>query len=366
MTAGAGSGDTSTGRIPAVNSYNEWDPLEEVIVGVVEGACVPTWHVMLQATMPERHWDFFRRNGGRPFPQDQIDAANKDLDEFVHLLEAEGVTVRRPEPLDFSSPFVTPDWYSAGGLYAAMPRDGLLVIGDEIIETPMAWRSRYFEVHAFRPLLQDYFRKGARWTAAPRPRLHDDFYRVGYSGPADHAIDYVITETEPTFDAADCMRCGRDIFVQRSHVTNDFGVEWLRRHLGDRYRVHVLTFNDKHPMHIDATFLPLAPGKVLINLERVEALPPIFRGWDALPAPPSCIPDSHTLYMTSAWLSINVFMLDEERVIVERQEEPLIVALKKWGLKPILCNFRNFNTFGGSFHCATLDIRRRGALQSYF
>jgi len=26
----------------------------------------------------------------------------------------------------------------------------------------------------------------------------------------------------------------------------------------------------------------------------------------------------------------------------------------------------NYKPFGGSFHCATLDIRRRGTLQSYF
>jgi glycine amidinotransferase len=59
-------------------------------------------------------------------------------------------------------------------------------------------------------------------------------------------------------------------------------------------------------------------------------------------------------------------MLDEHRVIVEKQDELMIRALKDFGFQPILCNFRNFNTFGGSFHCATLDIRRRGELQSYF
>ena len=50
-----------------VNSFNEWDPLEEVIVGVVDGATVPTWHVTLQATMPEDQQEFYLRNGGRPF-----------------------------------------------------------------------------------------------------------------------------------------------------------------------------------------------------------------------------------------------------------------------------------------------------------
>jgi len=33
---------------------------------------------------------------------------------------------------------------------------------------------------------------------------------------------------------------------------------------------------------------------------------------------------------------------------------------------PIPCAFLNYGPFGGSFHCATLDVRRRGALQSYF
>ena len=52
-------------------------------------------------------------------------------------------------------------------------------------------------------------------------------------------------------------------------------------------------------------------------------------------------------------------------IVVERQDEPMISALKRWGFKPVPCNFRNFNSFGGSFHCATLDVRRRGRLESY-
>jgi glycine amidinotransferase len=66
------------------------------------------------------------------------------------------------------------------------------------------------------------------------------------------------------------------------------------------------------------------------------------------------------------WANMNVLMLDEERVIVEKHQEPTITAFKKWGFKPIPCNFENYYPFLGSFHCATLDIRRRGELQSYF
>jgi glycine amidinotransferase len=349
-----------------VCSYNEWDPLEEMIVGVVDGAVVPPSHVTLRATLPSDQLEFFRHHAGKPFPPEQIAAAKRDLEELVHLLEGEGVKVRRPQPVNQLEPFGAPGWTSTG-LYAAMPRDLLLVVGDEIIECPMAWRSRYFEVAAYRPLLKEYFKGGARWSSGPRPELRDELYDYDFQDPREgEPARYVITEAEPTFDAADFIRCGRDLFAQKSNVTNDFGIEWLRRHLGDRYRIHVFEYADTHPMHIDATLMPLAPGKLLINPERVPQVPEIFKGWDVLRAPRPILPREHTLYMTSKWINMNVIMLDEKRVVVERSDEPMIAALASWGFTPLLCNFRSFNTFGGSFHCATLDVRRRGALQSYF
>ena len=68
----------------------------------------------------------------------------------------------------FASSYTTPD-FTSSGMYAAMPRDILTVVGDEIIEAPMAWRSRFFEYRAYRPLLKEYFKRGAKWTTAPKP-----------------------------------------------------------------------------------------------------------------------------------------------------------------------------------------------------
>ena len=62
---------------------------------------------------------------------------------------------------------------------------------------------------------------------------------------------------------------------------------------------------------------------------------------------------------------MNVVMLDEERVIVSKGEERLIAAFKKWGFTPIGCPFYDFETIGGGFHCASVDICRRGTLESY-
>lgn len=359
-------------QTPVVNSFNEWDLLEEVIVGNIEGASVPSWHICLKATMPENQWEFYQRLGGKPFPAELVKQAVRELEEFVHILESEGVTVRRPEKLDHNRSYSTPGWQSPGGLYAAMPRDVILVIGNEIIEAPMAWRSRYYEIDAYRPLIKEYFQKGAMWTAAPKPQLSDELYNYDYKEPAGNraggqgAVEYVITEWEPTFDAADFIRCGRDIFYQKSHVTNEFGINWLKRHLGDRFVLHEIQVNDPHPMHIDATFMPLAPGKLLLNPERIKKIPEMFKTWDIFYAPQPCLSGDHTLYMTSRWINMNVLMLDHQRVIVEKGEESIIKLLKEKGFKPIPCSFTSFNAFGGSFHCATLDTRRKGEFQSYF
>lgn len=352
---------------PPVSSHNEWDPLEEVIVGVIDGAAVPQWEVAVRATMPKRQRAFFERNAGGRFPEEFTRAAGGELDDFAAILSELGIRVVRPTPVDHGRPFASPAWQTAGGLYSAMPRDLLLVVGDTMIEAPMAWRSRYFEIEAYRPLLVDYFRRGANWISAPRPQLLDSSYDADYDDT--HPYDsgrYATREIEPTFDAADFVRCGRDIFAQRSHVTNRLGIEWVARHVGAGYRVHTLDTVDSAPMHIDASFVPLAPGKLLLNRARVTTLPAIFESWEVRYAPEPVLPAGHLLYMSSAWLSMNVLMVDPRRVVVEAGEAPLIALLESWGFETIRVPFRNVMRFGGGFHCVTADIRRAGDLESYF
>ena len=62
------------------------------------------------------------------------------------------------------------------GFYAAMPRDIWMVVGDEIIEAPLAWKSRFFEYKAYRNLAKDYFRRGARFTTAPKPEMTEELF----------------------------------------------------------------------------------------------------------------------------------------------------------------------------------------------
>jgi len=356
-------------------AWNEWDPLEEVIVGRVEGATVPPFTVEVKANTYEKNWDFFTRQGGQPFPQEHLNKAHAEIEEFCNVLRHEGVEVKRPEPMNFGADYKTPDFESTG-MYAAMPRDILITVGDEIIEAPMAWRARFFEYRAYRSLIKDYFRDGAKWTTAPKPQMSEDLYDHDY--PMKNAQDrhklaaqgkFVTTEFEPCFDAADFIRAGRDIFVQRSQVTNFMGIEWMRRHLSTKgIRVHTISFKDPNPMHIDATFNIIGPGLVLSNPDRPCNQIGWFEkaGWTVVKPPEPLMPDDHPLWMSSKWLSMNVLMLDPKRVMVESHETSIIKMFESLGIKTIPVSIRFANSLGGGFHCWTCDIRRRGTLETYF
>jgi glycine amidinotransferase len=150
-------------QVSPVNSHNEWDPLEEVIVGRLEGATIPSDHPVVTCNIPGMAARAQSLVAGFRYPKIMIEPAQRELDGFVALLQSLGIVVTRPEPVDHKKRFSTPEW-SSHGFCNSCPRDSMLVIGDEIIETPMVWPCRYFETHSYRPILKDYFRRGARWS----------------------------------------------------------------------------------------------------------------------------------------------------------------------------------------------------------
>ena len=109
----------------------------------------------------------------------------------------------------------------------------------------------------------------------------------------------------------------------------------MSRHLGERgYRVHKLSFSDPNPMHIDATFNIIGPGLVLSNPDRPCHQIDMFHkaGWTVVKPPTPLMPDTHPLWMSSKWLSMNVLMLDPTRVVVDKNE----TSTQKVGLKVII------------------------------
>ncbi len=351
----------------AVCSWNEWDPLREVIVGTARGAADMAYEPALSPYLPPGS---ARTAGGSAVPRALVDEAERQLDAFAELLQGLGITVRRPDPVDHAVPVATPDWSAAAGRANACPRDLLLVVGDRIIEAPMAQRARFFEYRAYRRLLVEYFRGGATWIAAPKPLMDDALYdERPRAGPFDFATAPLLNETEPAFDAASFVRFGRDIFWQPDLVSNRLGAEWVQRTLGPEFRVRTIRFRERLPSHIGTTLVPVRPGVVLVNPERpcVDGSYAFFEanGWRVVPAPLSARPGGNARDVSS-WISMNILMLDERTAVVERSEQPMIDLLKSLGCDVIPCAFDRVYPFGGSFHCCTTDIRREGTLQSYF
>jgi len=69
----------------------------------------------LQANTPDKVWDFYKTNSGRPFPPKHVARAVDEINEMCRILEHEGVTVRRPDIVDWSKPYKTPDFESHNG-----------------------------------------------------------------------------------------------------------------------------------------------------------------------------------------------------------------------------------------------------------
>ncbi|HLK63412.1 MAG TPA: hypothetical protein VKU19_08230 [Bryobacteraceae bacterium] len=354
-----------------VNSWNEWDPLQEVVVGTARGAADIAYEPALSPYFPAGPPDY--HSGGSRVPQELVDEGERQLDAFAHLLDGLGICVQRPDVVDHGSPVKTPDWSVPSGHANACPRDLLLVIGDEIIEAPMAQRARYFEFRPYRRLIKQYFRSGARWTTAPKSLMSEELYRrrdETKAGPFDFESESLLTEFEPAFDAACFTRFGRDIFWQPDLVSNDFGAEWLRRHLGPQFRIHRARFREPLPTHIDTTLVPVRPGVVLTNPHRpcVDHTLELFHenGWRTVPAPPSVRTGRAPSRDVSNWISMNILMLDERTAVVEQSERPMMDLLRSLGCEVVPCAFDRVYPFGGGFHCCTADIRREGTLQSYF
>lgn len=345
-----------------VSSNNEWDCLEEVIVGRVDNAHLPEWDEINRFSMPPGEWEDLPQALGlkscRRFPDESVSKAQRALGNLVEALQTHGVTVRYPEKYEFDRAYSTPKWRSSTGFNAANPRDSLLVVGNTIIEAPMADRGRYFERFAYRSLLKEYFASGASWVAAPIPELVDINYDADFK---NNGCAYVLTENEPLFDAADFLRCGKTLFCQKSHVTNQSGIDWLRNFLGSSYEVRVLESQDPYAVHIDTTLMPLAPGKMLVNPEKIDLkkVPAVLSDWELLEAPLPIKMPLKARGFVSDWISINVLNLDKKKVLVEAGQLALIDKLDYWGFTPVPVDFADYYPFGGGLHCATLDIRRK-------
>lgn len=335
-----------------LHSRNEWGRLRSVIVGRADNARVPTDDVSLRAINYAGGEARAIRHG--PYPDIVIDEANEDLEALCSVFSDAGVSVHRPAVPRTDLRHAAGSWQS-DGYYAYCPRDGLLVVGDTVIESPMVLRARYTDAFAYRHILQAAMCDGARWIAAPRPQLRDELYDE--FADRDHKS---LRNLEPVFDAANVLRADEDLLFLESNSGNELGAQWLQSALGSGYRVHFLRGIYSY-MHLDSTISLLRPGVALLNPARLDAgnLPAFFENWRILWCPEPVDIGYHPPYAhASVWIGMNLLMLDERTAIVEQSQLPLIRILEAEGFGVIPVPLRHARTLGGAVHCVTLDLHR--------
>ena len=264
------------------------------------------------------------------------------------------------------------------------PRDTFSILGNTILEAPMSWRCRYFESQVYHNQLLTLWKKdkNIRWIQPPKSPMKDNLYNSDYpiydinerQNCANNYIYMLNNNAEPVFDAADIIRCGKDLFVQNGFTTNKTGIDWITREFSNQFRIHeTLLENNTAPTHLDAELTILRPGLMMTCPEKpiennlLNKITNEENEWELFDAPNPVNNKMDDGCFSSKWLSMNILSIDENTVIVEKKEKPLIDILENtYGFRVIPIDFFDAYMFGGGFHCQTLDLYRDGTQKSYF
>ena len=306
-----------------INSYNEWDPLEEIVVGTATHANWPTNDPVFAREGEKTAWKETPVPTG-PVPQWIIDEANEDLDELATTLTKLGVVVHRPRDMNFPE---------LGGMYNYCPRDRLLVAGSTVIDPAMMYPCRDMEINA----LSFVTDRAEQVLTMPR-------------------------DSGMVLDAANILRLGRDKYLfLESASGNRQAWYWLMANLPPTTSMEVCNFYAG--VHIDSTIVPLREGLVLLNGARVtkSTCPQVFDDWECIYVN-DVVPQGFYEYpYASKWIAMNMLVVDPHTVIVDSAQHDLMELLTKKDFTVIPRTLRHSRTLGGGFHCVTLDLRRRHA-----
>jgi scyllo-inosamine-4-phosphate amidinotransferase 1 len=303
-----------------INSWNEWDPLEEVVVGIADYANWPSSDPVFAEEATKTLWTETPVPSGA-VPQWIVDEANEDLNQLANTLIQYGATVRRPEPMNF---------VERNGMYNYCPRDRLLIAGNTVVDVNMMYPCRNQEINALSKAIGD-----ARVISMPR----------------DQGM---------ILDAANICRLDHTWLFLESYSGNRAAYDWLCKQFPD---VIIELCNFYAGVHIDSTIVPLREGLVLLNGHRVNEsnCPTAFKNWQKIYAQDVVAQGFYQYPYASKWIALNMLVLDPYTVIVDRHQTQLIATLEKHKFTVIPLELRHSRTLGGGFHCVTLDTRRKHA-----
>lgn len=301
-----------------IYSVNEWDSLQEVVVGRADFANWPSNDPVFAKEKEKTTWTKTPVPSGS-VPDWIIDETNEDLDILAATLEQCGATVHRPKAINYQE---------RGGMYGYCPRDRLLIYGSTVIDPAMMYPCRDMEIEA----------------------LDDVIYRADtvYRMPRNEGM---------VLDAANTLRINDTILYLESASGNQKAARWLQNKLTN---VKIEICNFYSGVHIDSTIVPLREGLVMVNASRVnqENLPKVFNDWQVVWVDEVVEQGFYNYPYASKWIALNMLVVDPYTVIIDRHQINLIKIIESLNFTVIPLELRHSRTLGGGFHCVTLDLIR--------
>ena len=180
--------------------------------------------------------------------------------------------------------------------------------------------------------------------------------------------DFVTTEVEPMWDAADVMRMGKDLFIQHGLTANRTAMDWFQRYPRPPRARELPRRPVPDPHRRDLRAAAPGPDHQQPAAQAAEEQRAIFEpttGRSSTP-PSRRTPSRPRFCYSSVWLSMNCLVLDPKTVIVEASEVYQQEEMDKLGMNVIPVDLRGAYAFGGGLHCSTADVYREGECLDYF
>jgi glycine amidinotransferase len=314
-------------------AHHEWGKLREVVIGISPAEDFVVFHEDSQRWLLPDGEKFSRAHKGKRLIDVDPEWARRierQVDALAELVAREGVTIHRPQRLEGEErTFLAPNGEGA----QLFPRDGMIVIGDHVIDASLRLRCRQRERYGLRSIVQMAQQRGARWASVP----------LGSPGGVDG----------PFLEGGDTLLNGREIYVGISGCASDLaGVDWLQALLGDKYRVLAVAMKS-NVLHLDCVLALIKPGLLVYCPEKlIDGLPMSLRDWDKV-----------TVSVDEAnRLATNGLVLEEGRVIIDADNPRVIEELRQRKIDVIPLAFDGPIATGGGLRCAHHPLVRESVL----
>ena len=396
-----------------VNSWDEFQPLEELLVGSVYDSSF---------------FDDVKNVRARDALKKIVDDTQEDLDNFVDTMKSHGIKIYQPSTKELGYKNSIMDYVNVDGELGykrnsgdlnnkdnfwhtgvspslipnppLQPRDDSIVMGNKLLVTD----PHTFATQKLLPKYIEWFGKenldlsiADKRYAFCRSDKNLRFFleKNNIEATEENLERYKYDEgcQLSAFCSPNLTRIGKTCLVDLWQVPSVVEEFLLKEHPEFNYKK--ITIGG----HNDSVFSVLKPG-VLIATRDLEPHKELFKNWDIIwfedPnwslvkhwkmlrhknqgkwwVPGEENNDEFTYFVETFlpnWtgfveetiFDVNCLVLDDRHVVVNTENPVLIDNLKKHNMEPIICPLRHRFFWDGGWHCLTLDIKRRGGQIDY-